>query len=526
MLGMHQPGAEGVAVGNGEKDEPGLSPKDEWGKTFDAITDIITIQDPDMRITRANQAAGHIFGVHPQELIGRYCYELFRGSRSPCSGCPVTETIQNQSPRSAEIYHPSLRKTFAVSTSPILDDDGRVLRIIHWAKDITDKKNLQQQLLQAQKMEAIGTLAAGIAHDFNNILTAIIGYSELAGDTLPSNHQAARDIAAIQEAGQRARTLVQQILTIGRKTEPTLEPLLLQPIIREAAQLLRASLPRTIGIVLDLDESCGPVLIDSGQIHQVVMNLCTNAYHAMRAMGGTLHIALDAIALGREDLVHTIDLAEGSHARLRINDTGSGIAREHLERIFDPYFSTKKKGEGTGLGLSVVHSIVKNHGGQITVDSHAGGGSTFTVYLPQCKSHQPRESTPVEQHPPGGSEHILLLDDEEQVIDVHGRFLQSLGYRVEGYTRCKDAILAFRAAASSYDLVITDMTMPYLTGIEFAEEIRQHRRDIPIIACTGFSDSINMKNAWAFGIGKLLMKPATLSELGTAVRELLDEINH
>jgi len=311
---------------------PALSCLDEWQRTFDAISDIITIQTPDLRIVKANLTTGQTFGVPPQDLIGKYCYELFRGSRVPCEGCPATETLHSRKTHSAEIFQPGLCKTFTVSTSPLFDSNGDIVHIIHWAKDITEKKNLQRQLLHAQKMEAIGTLASGIAHDFNNILTAIIGYGELANEILPIEHQASRDIGEILKAGDRAKKLVQQILAIGRETEPSLELISLQHVIREVVLMLRASLPTTIEFSLEIDESCGPVQADPVQMHQVIMNLCTNAYHAMRLTGGILEISLQTFNFSNDDVVHKFGLAEGPYACLRISDTGSGIAKEQRYR--------------------------------------------------------------------------------------------------------------------------------------------------------------------------------------------------
>ncbi|MFA6284268.1 MAG: MASE3 domain-containing protein [Desulfurivibrionaceae bacterium] len=357
--------------------------KEEWERTFAAIGDIATIMDANHHILRANRKACEVTGLSAEELAGKLCYEVFHGGTQPCDGCPSVLTARDATTHTAEIVHERLGRTFSVSASPVCGPNNELLSIIYISRDITELKTLEQQLRQAQKMEAIGTLAGGIAHDFNNILTPVLGYSEIISESLPAGSSLADLAREILKAGRRARDLVKQILTFSRQTEQERTPLKLQLVIKEALKLLRSSLPSSIEIKQEITTEA-MVLADPTMIHQVLMNLCTNAYHAMRETGGILAVSLTEVEINVDDYVTELHLKPGAYLRLEVSDTGCGMPHHLLERIFEPYFTTKDKGEGTGLGLSVVHGIVTSLGGHVTVYSEPGKGSTFHVYIPKC----------------------------------------------------------------------------------------------------------------------------------------------
>ncbi|MBN2705878.1 MAG: PAS domain S-box protein [Deltaproteobacteria bacterium] len=343
--------------------------KEQWERTFDAIADIITIHDPDMRIVKANQAAGKMFQTAPEALIGRFCYDVFCDASAPCPGCPELQSRHDQGHHQAVIHHRKLGKAFEVASFPIVDN-GRLSGFVHIAKDITKSLMLEEQLRQSQKLEAIGTLAGGIAHDFNNILTPILGYAEMALIDIDPSSVLAQELQQICAAAGRAKDLVQQILGFSRRGPQDKKPFHPHLVVKEVLKLLRSSLPSTIEFKTDIDDDCGTILADSTQFHQIIMNLCTNAYHAMEKTGGILGLGLSRVAIDKNDhKVASSELMPGDYIMLSVSDTGYGMDRRTLERIFEPYFTTKANGKGTGLGLSVVHGIVKSYGGQIGVYS-------------------------------------------------------------------------------------------------------------------------------------------------------------
>ena len=390
-------------------------------------------------------------------------------------------------------------------------------------RDITDRKRLEAQLRQAQKMEAIGTLAGGIAHDFNNILMAMLGYAEMAKIDLPEGTVARSDLEEVLKAGGRARDLVRQILAFSRQIDQERQPVQLHPVIKEALKLLRASLPATIEIQQNIDTDCGVVLADPTQIHQVLMNLCSNAHHAMRDKGGILEVELKSVDVDADFAVLIPNLREGPYVRLTVSDTGYGMDRATMERIFEPFFTTKAVGEGTGMGLATVHGIVTSHNGAITVYSEAGKGTTFHVYLPRLESKAPDAPLQVESIPTG-KERILFVDDEASLARLGKQMLERLGYSVTTRTSSVEALEAFRAKSDMFDLVITDQTMPNITGMELAEEMMRIRPDIPIILATGFSETISPEKAKRLGIREYIMKPVAARELAIITRQVLDEM--
>ena len=389
-------------------------------------------------------------------------------------------------------------------------------------RDVTEKRQLESQLRQAQKLEAIGTLAGGIAHDFNNILGAIVGYSEILRDDLAPDSPSRHDIDQVLIASHRAKDLVKQILAFSRQVEDQKIPVHPAVIAKEAVALLRSSLPTTITIKQEIDPDAGMVLADPTQLHQIVMNLCTNAFHAMEVRGGTLTITLQNILLSEEDLATQPDLKPGKFVQLLVKDTGEGIPQEIRERIFDPFFTTKEVGKGTGLGLSMVYSIVKSSGGSITCDTKIGEGTEFQIILPALERHPERDNGPAEITP-HGREQILFVDDEEMLADLGQAMLQRLGYQVTTKRNSLDALATFEKQPDTFDLVITDQTMPGITGVDLARRILQIRPRMPIILCTGYSSQVSKEMAESYGIRGFVFKPMAKKEIGELIRKILDE---
>jgi len=410
----------------------------------------------------------------------------------------------------------------SLSISPIKDVAGKIVAASTIVRDITERKRLEMQMRQAQKMEAIGTLAGGIAHDFNNLLTTIGGYTELAGDAVAKDGAAWHNLQEVLAATRRAKDLVRQILTFSRRRELEQKPIALQPIVREAMRLLRASLPATIEIRQQIDPDCGTVLADPTQMHQVLMNLCANAGYAMRERGGLLEVCLDVVDGDAEFAIRYPGLAIGPHARLTVRDTGPGMPPSVRERIFDPFFTTKGPGEGTGLGLAVVHGIITSHRGVITVDSAPGLGTRFEVFLPRLEAP---EFATTRAEPPirGGTERILFVDDEPLLTHLWDRMLRGIGYSVLSCTDGLEALEIFRATPEAFDVVITDQTMPKITGEELARELLRLRPDLPIILCTGFSHTMTEEKAKAMGIRAYLTKPLARRDFDQAIRRVLGQ---
>ena len=382
--------------------------------------------------------------------------------------------------------------------------------------------NYERQLQQVLKIQAIGTLAGGIAHDFNNILFPIVGYTELTMDEVSEDSVAHKNLEEILKAANRAKDLVQQILTFSRQNDQERKPIKVQHIITETLRLLRASIPASIEIVHKIQDDCGPVMGDASQIHQVIMNLCTNAYQAMQDQGGKLELILTEIDIGYEEMIDKIGMQPGRHLRLLVKDEGCGMEASVMDRIFEPYYTTKEQGKGTGLGLSVIHGIIKNHSGDITVKSTPGKGTIFQVYLPLIEDLDLAAELEPADGVTKGEERILLVDDEEQIVAMERQILENLGYRVTARTDSQEALKVFAQHPQNFDLVITDMTMPYMTGDQLAQKMLDIEPDIPVILCTGFNELITEEKALAMGIQKFVMKPIVKHDLATTIRSVLD----
>jgi PAS domain S-box-containing protein len=417
---------------------------------------------------------------------------------------------------------------FASGTiAPLRDETGVIINYIGFQEDVTElreaesrQQQLEDQYRQAQKMEAIGTLAGGIAHDFNNILAAILGYVELAQTDVETGSSVYSDLQRIHEAGLRARDLVQQILTFSRMTEQSRLPIRVDLIFKETMKLLRSTLPTSVEVRIDFEHTEDTVLADSTQMHQLMLNLVTNAYQAIEE-SGKVTVRFRKINTDDELLSRHAGLVAGSYVRLEVIDTGVGIAPENLERIFDPFFTTKEQGKGTGLGLATTHGIVKSHGGVIDVVSEPREGTTFTVFLP-CVEEPPERTDEPPAELPGGREHVLAVDDEGALARLLARRLRGLGYEVTVLEDSLEALEVFRANPSLFNLLLTDQQMPKMTGVQLAEACWRVRSDVPAVIMTGYSETLSPERALELGFSSLLAKPVSLMALAEAVREAID----
>jgi nitrogen-specific signal transduction histidine kinase/ActR/RegA family two-component response regulator len=403
----------------------------------------------------------------------------------------------------------------------VRDAAGRVCRIAGVAEDITARRSLEEQVRQSQKMEAIGTLAGGIAHDFNNILGVINGYVEMLRPQMVHDAQSSEDLAAVATAAARAGSLVTQILTFSRQEEVRREPMRLAPVIEEAVRFLRATIPSSIAIDCQLAAAAPAVLADATQIHQVVMNLGTNAWHAMRVGRGRLDVRLEACELDCDLGGLASKLRPGRYARLSVRDTGTGMDQATIDRVFEPFFTTKPVGEGTGLGLAVVHGIVEAHEGAITVQSRPGHGTVFSLYFPEhaaAAADLAGDDTPPAR---GSGERILYVDDETPLVRLGKRLLERLGYVVDAHASVEEALALVRADPALFDVVVTDQTMPGMTGMEFARQIGRLRADLPVILMTGYASRVTNEELRDAGILEVVAKPSALPEIGAAVRRCL-----
>lgn len=386
-----------------------------------------------------------------------------------------------------------------------------------------EKGRLEKQLLQAQKLEAVGTLASGIAHDFNNILFNIMGYSEMVLDDLEEDSVARSNVEEVLKATGRAKELVEQILTFSRQNETKRQTLRIQPILKETLKLLRSTIPTHITFQEKIDMDCNPILADPVQIHQILINLCTNAYHAMQESGGILEVSLTEVNVGLEEYHRNLKHVPGNYLKLSVKDTGHGIEPAIMPRIFEPYFTTRKPGQGNGMGLAVTHGIVENYGGWINVASEPGQGATFDLFFPVIDTQNNMKDVLSNEPLPGGTEHILLVDDEKTLLPMLEHVLKRLGYEITSFNRSDEALSAFQKDPEKYDLVITDQAMPYMIGSELAKRILSLRSNMPIILFTGFSDLLTEEKAKTLGIRAYIMKPIIKHDLAKTIRNVLDQ---
>jgi signal transduction histidine kinase/DNA-binding NarL/FixJ family response regulator len=502
---------------------------------YDSAPLILMLLDGERRVRKVNGFTVRFADRSTDAMIGLYSGEALRcfhaldvqgcGFGLHCKECAVRLTVldtletglshhqvEGRLPLSIEGEEKEL--VFLLSTSRLyIREQPMVLVSI---QDITRRKRaeeekvrLEARLLQSQKMESIGSLAGGIAHDLNNILFPISGLSEMLLDDSSLKTPERESIEQIYKSAQRGGELVKQILTFSRQSNPMKLPIRIQPILKEALKLARATIPRKIEITNQIEADCSMILADPTQVHQIAMNLITNACHAVEGNGGTIHISLKK----------TVD----GYACICVSDTGTGIDQTLINKIFDPYFTTKEIGKGTGLGLSVVHGIVKEHGGDIRVHSEVGKGTTFNVFLPLLDDPKNGKDATIARQYPMGCERILLVDDEEPIVLLEQMMLERLGYQVTFRTSSPDALAVFKANPGNFDLVISDRGMPLMTGEQLARELILIKPGIPIIICTGFSDENDEQRCKALGVKGFLMKPVAAGDLATMVRKVLDD---
>jgi len=483
----------------------------------EGFSGILILFDREMKAQWVNKATHTRYA----DAIGKSCHDIFCSKGEKCGACAFQRCVKSGKIES------SVQKTgifgvdgdelvFDITASPVINKEGGVAGIIGIAQNVTEQFRLERQLRHTQKMEAIGTLAGGVAHDFNNVLTPIMGYTEIIRLKMKQDgfsDQAVFDyLEEILKAAKRAKSLVEQVLTFSRSIEKKEVLQYIHPIVKEVMKLMRATLPTTIVIQEKINERCGRVFIDPVQIHQVLINLCTNASHAMAGRHGVLRVTLDL----------TPQTGDGKEwLELSVADTGCGIEEQLLDRIFEPYFTTKEKTSGTGMGLAMVHGIVSRQGGFIKVESELGQGSNFRVFLPVAQKETAIEQIVALGDLQCGSGKILLVDDEDQVVQVTGEILQSLGYTVVGKTSPREAIAVFSKDPRQFDMLITDLTMAELTGLELSEQVKALRPDIPIILITGYSDQVSKDAAIIAGIDEYCMKPISMRELSIIVGKFL-----
>jgi len=500
-----------------------------YRQLVETAADAVYLIAADGRVIRANSAAALMLGYTASEMADltidridpNFTLETFLG---------YWQAIAEDTPQLFESTH--LRKDGSLVPVEVSCAKFRSGGTIHYygiARDISERKRmeeernrLQAQLVHAHKMEAIGTLAGGIAHDFNNILGAVIGFAEMAREDSPSGSTIARDLDRVLEASNRAASLVKQILAFSRQQESKRVPLHTGLIVKEVVKFLRPSLPSTITINQRIN-TIRSVLADPTQLHQVLMNLATNAFQAMEQTGGSLEISVDDIDCTEADLALYPGIAPGPFVRLSVADTGTGIPVEIKDRIFDPYFTTKGVGKGTGMGLAIVDGIVRGSGGFITCESKPGKGTVFAIYLPACDP-EVVDTGEAADDSTNGSGHILLVDDEEILTEMGQTMLERIGYQVTTRTSSLEALTTFQNDPHHFDAVITDQTMPGMTGLDLARRMLQIRPELPIILCTGFSNLVDEAQAKAYGIKGFAMKPLTKKEIATLLGAVMQSL--
>lgn len=483
-------------------------------EVLETLPVIVCLLTPDYRVAFANRAFRERFG----EPGGRHCYDHCYGRGEPCEACESLRPLKTGKPNRWEHRMPDGKAFYDVYDVPFADVDGSRM-VLEMKMDITEQRQMEDQLRQSHKMEAIGTLAGGIAHDFNNMLAVIIGNAELALDETKDD-AVRRNINQILGASKRSRDLIKQILTFSRKENGQGQVVKIVALLEETYQMLRASVPSTIEMKLKIRAKADTAVVGgASRIQQVIVNLASNATQAMRETGGTLTLGLSTVT---ESNSHE-QLRPRRYTKLTVEDTGSGMPQEVQRRVFEPFFTTKEAGRGTGMGLAVVHGIVTGYGGTIEVESEPGAGSKFIVLLPQAEpfivSQEEREER---WAPPEQSKRILFVDDEAAIVDMTKGVLESLGHRVFAVGTASEALKLFKKSPRSFDIVITDQTMPEMTGVALAQKLLAVRKNTPIILCTGYSEAVSPEKAREVGIREFIMKPVMKEQMAQAIHRALD----
>ncbi|MCX5876290.1 MAG: PAS domain S-box protein [Deltaproteobacteria bacterium] len=486
--------------------------------------DSVVITDPKGMIQYVNPSFERITGFSKDEVIGKNPRILQSGKHDAGFYQEMWRTLASGKAWQGHLINKKKDGTLfeeEVSITPVLNEVRKIINYVAVKRDVTGEMRLEEQLRQAQKMEAIGTLAGGIAHDFNNILAIILGYAELTLRETPETDPRRDKLGEIIKASTRAKDLVRQILDFSRKTERLRQPFLMAPLVKETLKMLRASIPATIAIEERITAVDSRVLGDPSQLHQVIINLCTNAFHAMEEQGGTLSITLDSVQLGREEAAG-LGGGEGRYVRLIVADSGCGMSPIIQNRIFEPYFTTKGVGKGSGMGLAVVHGILRSHDGMVRLTSQEGKGTAFEVFLPAIEQPAKENVEKEGDSCPLGTERILMVDDEPAITEMFSQWLTRLGYTVTTSNNSIEALAMVRENPSGFDLIVTDQSMPFMPGSELAKEVLAIRPDLPIILCTGYSAILTEEKAMEIGIKRYAYKPLQGDELARLVREVLD----
>ncbi len=508
-----------------------LVPKAElFRAAVENAVESICITDAAGVIEYVNPAFEQISGIPRDVAKGRHLQDVLtslQNSRLRRSVWEVVVAGRSWKGRIESRFSEGGTRKQEVTISPVSDEAGNVVRLVSVMRDVTYETLLQRQLAVAQKMEALGSLAGGIAHDFNNILLAISGCCELLSDEIPDDAGTRHNLEILTDATERARRLVNQILEFSRQSDTSHEPALLGKTVQECLPLLRATIPSTIEVRTRVDAESGPVVADAGQIQQILLNLCSNAVHAIGNDGGTLDIEVDETEIGGDKASAPEGLSEGSYSRLTVRDSGHGMDADMIQRIFDPFFTTKEIGRGTGLGLSVVNGIVQSHRGSVEVESEPGKGTTFGIWFPRkygeySAAGSEMAAEELQDERPIGTERLLVVDDEWQNSHVTAQHLSRLGYVVTALTNGEDALETFLSGPDDFDGLILDQTMPHLTGLQLAEEAHRVRPGIAIVLTTGFSEAVTPENLARAGVSSVLMKPYSCTKLACEVRKALD----
>ena len=497
--------------------------EEKYRSMMESMTDAVYICSPDLKISFMNPAMVRQVG---RDATGEPCFNALHGLDEKCQWCAFNEVRQGRSIET-EILSPRDGRSYRVTNMPIHNKDGAISKmtvyrdITDFLKAVSEKEKVTAQLQQAQKLESIGNLAGGIAHDFNNILTSILGYTELSLEDAEKGSSLEEALQEIYKAGKRARDLVKQILAFARQSDEERRPMRVDSIAKEVLKLIRSTIPSTIEIIEKI-QSRSLIMGNPSQVHQIFMNLCTNAAQAMEDKGGVLKIELEDVVINNLSSPRLSGLDAGDYIKITVSDSGPGISPDIIDSIFEPYFTTKDVSEGTGMGLAIIHGIVESYGGMILVDSQLAAGTVFSIYLPLTKKSKDYQRYE-EEKLPSGIERILFVDDEVSIAKMNGRTLERLGYRVTIRTSSIEALELFRSKTNDFDLIITDMTMPNMTGDELAKAAIALRPDIPVILCTGYSRKVSKEIAEEIGIRAFVYKPIVKADLAKTIRDVLDQ---